>query len=46
MQVLHEMTLQGHAGVADARRDAGLTLAEFLPKDAKVKYMLYLMQDF
>ena len=38
MQVLHEMKRQGHAGVAYAWRDAGLTLAEFLPKDAEVKY--------
>ena len=37
IQVLHEMR-QGHAGVADAWREAGLTLDEFLPEDAEVTY--------
>jgi hypothetical protein len=38
VQVLHEMKRQGHAGVAAAWREAGLTWAEFLPEAAEVTY--------
>jgi len=38
IQVLYEMKRQGHAGVAGAWRDAGLTWAEFLPKETEVTY--------
>ena len=37
-QVLYEMKRQGHAGVAGAWREAGLTWAEFLPEATEVTY--------
>jgi hypothetical protein len=39
VQVLHEMKRQGHAGVAAAWREAGLTWAEFLPEATEVTYL-------
>jgi hypothetical protein len=43
MQVLYEMKRQGHAGVAAAWREAGLTWAEFLPEATEVTNHAYFL---